>query len=256
MKPQAFIISLRRSSSRVAHVQWLIDNCPLPCRCRDAVDGKLLSAEEIADVYCPGSYAPRYPFEANGVEVGGFLSHRGIWQRIVDEALPVGLVLEHDIEWQPGFEDALRLAIDKVPPVGYVHFKIRLQHRGAKPFAASACSQLVRPEMIPLGAVAQLITRDAAERLLEATEKVDWPVDAFVQMHWLHGVDVLIATPPRVREISAELGGGLIHVLKSRSSNWKSLSREWKRYQYQRQLHRLYREHPVAAASKVAVRAA
>jgi glycosyl transferase family 25 len=256
MNPQAFVISLRRSSDRVAHVQRMIETCPLPCRRWDAVDGKLLSPDEIADVYSPGLHDPRYPFELNRGEVGCFLSHRGIWQRIVDEALPAGLVLEDDIEWQPGFEDALQLAIDQVPTVGYVQFQIRLRHRLATPYAASASSQLIRPEVIPLGAVAQLITRGAAERLLEATEKFDRPVDTFVQMHWLHGVDVLIATPPSVREISAELGGSLIHVPKSRSSKWKSLSREWQRYQYQRQLHRLYREHPVGPASKASARAA
>jgi len=256
MNPQAFIISLRRCHDRVDNVRRLVEACPIPCQTWDAVDGRSLSDEEVERWYKPGRHQPTYPFSLTRGEVGAFLSHRAIWQRIVDADLPAGLVLEDDIEFGAGFTDALRLAIEHLPRVGYIQFQIRNRHRHAIEVANNSQYQIVRPDRIPLGAVAQLISRDAAECLLQATQTFDRPIDTFVQMHWLHGVDILIATPPCIREISSELGGSMIHVHKTHRSNWDALLREWKRYRYQQQLQRLYRQFPIRTTGGNALRVA
>ena len=58
--------------------------------------------------------------------------------------------------------------------------------------------------------VAQIVTYDAARRLLERTERFDRPVDAYLQLRWKHGVRVLTLWPNGVREISSILGGSMI----------------------------------------------
>lgn len=256
MNPQAFIISLRRCHDRVENVRRLAEACPIPCQTWDAVDGRSLSEEEVRKWYRPGLHQPTYPFSITRGEVGAFLSHRGIWQRIVDADLPAGLVLEDDIELGTGFADALHLAIENLPRSGYIQFQIRKRHRSASEVARTSQNQIVRPDRVPLGAVAQLISREAAKRLLQATQTFDRPIDTFVQMHWLHGVDVLIATPPCVREISSALGGSMIHVQKVQRSKWDTLLREWNRYRYQQQLKRLYRRFPIRTPDAELCRAA
>lgn len=58
----------------------------------------------------------------------------------------------------------------------------------------------------------QLVGREAAMRLLEASHTFDRPVDSFVQMHWVHGARVLSARPIVVHEICGQLGGSVIHA--------------------------------------------
>ena len=44
---------------------------------------------------------------------------------------------------------------------------------------------LLRPHAPPLRAIGQIVSREAAERLLAATAPFDRPVDTFLQMNWI-----------------------------------------------------------------------
>lgn len=55
--------------------------------------------------------------------------------------------------------------------------------------------------------------RDSRRRMV-----FDRPMYTFVRTRWLHGVDVLVVTPPPGREISQPLGGSIINAHK-----WLSL---------------------------------
>jgi len=247
VEARAFVVSLARSRDRSVNVQRLIADSPLPCVRWDAVDGASLTEEEIAAVYTPGLHAPRYPFPLSRGEVGCFLSHRAIWKNIVDSSLDFGLVLEDDIELLPGFAEAVGHAIVHSPEIGYVQFPAREVKRPAEPSASNSENRILRLDEIPLGAVAQLISRPAAERLLRSTETFDRPVDTFVQMHWLHGVDVVVESPAVVREISDRLGGSLIHPGSRMRSLGESVSREVKRFVYKRKLQVACRRYRIVA---------
>jgi glycosyl transferase family 25 len=80
--------------------------------------------------------------------------------------------------------------------------------------------------------VAQIVTYDAARRLLEKTERFDRPVDAYLQLRWKHEVRVLTLWPNGVREISSVLGGSLIQE----KSNVDRLRREVLRPLYRAKL--------------------
>ena len=60
----------------------------------------------------------------------------------------------------------------------------------------------------------QFVGREAARRLLAATETFDRPIDSLIQMQWLHGARVLSARPLVVREIDLELGGTVLQKKK------------------------------------------
>jgi len=91
---------------------------------------------------------------------------------------------------------------------------------------------MLQPTQIPLRTSAQLVTLGAAEMLLRHTVTFDRPVDAFLQMKWLHGVRVLMAMPRCVIEVSSNLGGSTIGNTSKRKTSLSAVSRQWKRTVY------------------------
>ena len=93
---------------------------------------------------------------------------------------------------------------------------------------------IFEPTVIGLGTQAQIVTYDAARRLLEKTEYFDRPIEVYLQLRWKHGVRVLTLWPNGVRERSSSLGGSLIG--KERSNDNK-LRRELLRPLYRAKLN-------------------
>ena len=58
--------------------------------------------------------------------------------------------------------------------------------------------------LVGLGTQAQIVTYDAARRLLEKTERFDRPIDVYLQLRWKHGVRILTLWPNGVREHSSK----------------------------------------------------
>ena len=79
--------------------------------------------------------------------------------------------------------------------------------RGGTEVARRGGLALLRPDAPPLRAIGQIVSRAAAERLLTATLPFDRPVDTFLQMTWVTGQPVLVASPSPVSDVSRETGG-------------------------------------------------
>jgi hypothetical protein len=103
-------------------------------------------------------------------------------------------------------------AVSAIQPHEYVRFPL-LDRTDRGPEARGvAGARLVEPRLPGLGMQMQLVGREAARRLLDATVLFDRPVDCVVQMQWLHGARVLAALPVIVREIDFQLGGSVIQM--------------------------------------------
>lgn len=236
MKVQGYVISMSRAGRRMEHVQRIISQCPVDCNRFEAIDGSCLSESDVESVYNTKANQPKYPFALNRGEIGCFLSHRSVWKKIAESDAPGGLVMEDDIELLAGFADALTFAIEAAPTRSYIQFQTRSFNGNYQQVDKRQDFQLIRPQVAPLRATAQWITRDAAAKLLEATKVLDRPIDTFIQMRWLHGVDVLVLTPSCVREVSGSLGGSVINERKDKKLMWPQLTREWKRFVYRQQV--------------------
>jgi GR25 family glycosyltransferase involved in LPS biosynthesis len=239
MTHQAFVISMRGCASRCGHVDRLIRNSPIPCTRWDATDGRALSDDQIAAVYHPTTHSPRYPFRLKPGEIGCFLSHRSIWRHIVDHSIDAALILEDDVELLPGFTTALQMVCESAPRGSYTQFQTRELRCEFDRIDTHGGQSLLRPRIVPLRTTAQWVTLGAAKKLLDTTPKIDRPIDSFLQLRWLHGVDVLTVSPPPVREVSHALGGSMINTRKPRGVSWPNLSREWKRFFYRQNIKRL-----------------
>lgn len=234
MNVKAFIIHLARAAERKPQVARLIETLPVETQVIEAVDGRTLDAQAIARVYRRVLHRPRYPFALGTSEIACFLSHRKAWAAIVDQGIDAGLVLEDDVELTPDFAAAFQAASGLADADSFIRFPFRMRESGRTLLDAGAV-RVIEPVPVGLGMVAQLIGREAARKLLAATEMFDRPVDTTAQMNWVTGLKPLSVLPGGVREISVDLGGSTVQ--KSRALPDK-LKREILRPLYRWQIKR------------------
>jgi glycosyl transferase, family 25 len=239
----AVVISLRRSTSRAANVQSILESCPVPCVIWEATDGGALTSEYIAGVYQPQKYRPYYPFMLRSGEIGCYLSHRNLWQKMVHENIQRLLVLEDDIAFLPNFPETLEHAIEHAADGSYVQFQVRDLSFPEYGVIDQLQPTLIRPRLAPLRTSAQLVTLGAARRLLQFSEQFDRPVDAAIQMTWEHGAEVLVAVPQSVIEVSSSIGGSTIAAQKKRRPLLETIRREWNRARYRQVIAKCARQH-------------
>ncbi len=208
--PKAFILHLERATSRAATVQSLRASMGLESEVLAAVDGARLSPQEVDQAYARRRFRPIYPFPLTRTEVGVFLSHRSAWRRIVDDALDFAFIFEDDAEIDPSqFAALVEFATLERPTWDYVLMPAQPIRNGVV-VASRGGLTLVRPDAPPLRAIAQIVSRTAAERLLQRTLPFDRPIDTLMQMTWVTGQPVLIASPSPIRDVSRETGGSTV----------------------------------------------
>jgi glycosyl transferase, family 25 len=205
--PKAFILHLARAISRAANVQTLRARLPIASEIIAAVDGARLARDELEQAYARRRFKPRYPFALAPTEIGVFLSHRAAWRRIVDDNLDFAFVFEDDAQIDPAsFAALIEFVTAERAAWDYVLMPAKPIRKGR---AVARCGglALLMPDAPPLRAIAQIVSRAAARRLLDCTLPFDRPVDTLLQMTWVTGQPVLVASPSPVSDVSLKIGG-------------------------------------------------
>lgn len=112
---RAFVINLERSTVRRASIQQQLNAQGIEFEFVKAVDGATLTDEYLAQISNMEELEKRPHIMRKGM-YGCILSHHGIYQRIVAEDIPYALILEDDIEIQPGFKAVLEDLESKIHP--------------------------------------------------------------------------------------------------------------------------------------------
>jgi glycosyl transferase family 25 len=208
--PKAFILHLERATSRAATVQSLRASMAIESEVLAAVDGAGLSQQEVDQAYARRRFRPTYPFPLTRTEVGVFLSHRLAWRRILDDALDFAFIFEDDAEIDPSsFATLLEFVTLERQAWDYVLLPAQPIRNGT-PVASRGGLTLMRPDAPPLRAIAQIVSLAAAKRLLDRTLPFDRPIDTMLQMTWLTGQPLLVASPSPIRDVSRETGGSTV----------------------------------------------
>lgn len=222
------ILHLPGDSRRAPNVARLCEMFP-QAHVIDAVRGADVIARGGAQIAHGNLYRPHYPFEIGGGELGCFLSHRAAWQRIIDEGWDHALIVEDDMEPVAELWPELEALLARHPLADmYVRLPAKARETG-RTIDGEERAALILPRRIGLQTVAQVVGRNAAQRLLDTSATIDRPVDTFLQMHWITGQPVHAILPCPVRELTGELGGSTIQ--KKTRANGK-LTREIKRALY------------------------
>lgn len=195
--PPVFVINLRRDVKRRGIMAERLAAIGLPFRIQEAIDGATLDLGA-----CPNYDGPRrrrvFGRDMTPGEVGCLLSHRAIFRRMVDEHLPMALVLEDDVRFEPEFPDVLRALAGAKHPWDIVRFlgsdKIaKLGRRRIEPLGGRYW--LARIPGTHGGAHAYLLTQKAARVLLRRTERAWMPIDTLQGRCWSTGLESLVVHP-------------------------------------------------------------
>lgn len=210
MHAEALVIHLDRATARRPQADRIATTLPLPTTIVSAVDGKVM-APELRGAYQRQLHGPRYPFTLRDGEIACFLSHRECWRTILARGWSFGVVIEDDVVVEnPHLGSAIELALNVLDPVDYLRFPVKPKRERGPTIHTGDGFRIVEPELPGLGTQMQIVGREAAERLLAATEHFDRPIDSLLQMQWLHGARMLSVHPALVREMSLDLGGTVV----------------------------------------------
>ena len=92
-----FIINLKDCVEKRRHISELCQRYNLKTEFVDAVYGKKLTEEELAKIYRKDLALKRLKRELSKGEIGCALSHKKIYQHIVDKKIELALILEDDV---------------------------------------------------------------------------------------------------------------------------------------------------------------
>ena len=208
--PKAFILHLERANARAASVQALRASMAIESEVLAAVDGARLSPQEVDQAYARRRFRPTYPFPLTRTEVGVFLSHRAAWRRILDDGLDFAFIFEDDAEIEPSqFAALVEFVTLERPAWDYVLMPAQPIRNGVV-VTSRGNFKLLRPDAPPLRAIAQIVSLTAAKRLLDCTLPFDRPIDTLMQMTWVTGQPLLVASPSPVRDVSRQTGGSTV----------------------------------------------
>lgn len=193
-----FLINLKASADRRMAATEQLARVGLSPTIVEAVDGRALAPAEVARLVDAAGRLRRAPKPLSPAEVGCYLSHRAVLERIVAEDIPQALVLEDDLlatDELPSVLDAI--ATRPMPP--YDMIKLGISEPQTKAFTPiiplTGASALVRHHNVVNSNLAYVITRAGAQRFLTYGDPIRYPVDVAMNRAWRHGLDILAVRP-------------------------------------------------------------
>ena len=193
-----FVINLATSADRRKACAEQLTRLGLTPTFFPAVDGRKLSDAEISAIVDEPGRLRRAPKALSKGEVGCYLSHLGVLEKIVAENIPQALVMEDDLlagDELPGVLSAI--ADLTLPP--YEMIKLGISEPQTKAFTPimplAADTSLVRHHNVVNSNLAYVITQAGASRFLSYGRPIRYPVDVAMNRAWRHGLDILGARP-------------------------------------------------------------
>jgi glycosyl transferase family 25 len=194
-----YVISLKASTSRRRAMTARMAALGLDFSFIDGVIGKDVPAAQRAALL---SDRRRHHLGAplSDGALGCLMSHRRAWEVIRDTKADAAIILEDDADLAPEVLDVLpRIATLK----GRFDL-INLHHTSGRPLVDAArispTHALSITRYVSIGAIGYVVSRTAAERLLDVSVPGIFEVDVLMNRWWEHGLKTLVLTPPIVQE--------------------------------------------------------
>lgn len=165
----------------------------------DAVDGRIIQETERAQHLNP----ERRKFLARILSPGALgcsLSHQHAWQALLDSNADCALILEDDAILSNSAHSVLNHLATRATDFDIVtlhHYKHRPLHLIDK---LPSDHELSVARYNQIGAIAYMVSRDAAARLLVSSAPITFEIDVYMNRWWEHGISNLLVYPPIAQE--------------------------------------------------------
>lgn len=195
--PTTFVINMAKHAERRAAMTERLGAIGLPFTFFEAVDGYALSLADC-QVYDGARRRRWFGRDMTQGEVGCLMSHRAIYQRMVDEDIPVALVLEDDVMFEAEFPAVLAALLASPVRWDMVRFlgSPKIYKLGRREIADLVPGyRLARIPGTHGGTHAYLMTLHAARVLLRHTQRSWVPIDTLQGRCWTTGLESLVIHP-------------------------------------------------------------
>lgn len=198
-----YVINLARSRDRWDRLKSNADELSIELRRVEAVEGKLLSSDELAD-FDDAGFRRLHGKIAMPAEIGCYFSHIRALEIIADAPEPFAVIVEDDVVLSPAFTAAVN---QLTHILGWDVIKL-VNHRlsAFRPFLRVNDEISVGRSLHgPMGsAAAYLVTKQAARRLSKSIRAMRLPYDVELERGWSGGYQIFTTNVPLVSFFATE----------------------------------------------------
>jgi len=221
-----YVINLARSKERLSEIEQHLNQLNLNFTVIEAVDGNSLSIDDMSKYYDENKNSENYHKKLNKGEVACYLSHRKVWQNMIDDCEPFALILEDDAHLNEQINKTLKI----IESSNVIWDVIKLYSGKKKKKIVNSINlvgphKLVKTYKVPTTNLAQIVSFAGANKLLNMASGIGVPLDVDMQRWWLHDLNILgiypdLASPTEAEsEINAIGKRGIVKY--SKFKKWK-----------------------------------
>ena len=202
--PPIYVISLVRETARRENIKQRLTALGANYEFFNAVDGKALQPSQYTHRMQTRHHFLKEGFEMTSGEIGCFMSHHNLWQKIADGKNEYALVLEDDAVWDNDFADV----INQVLTCKW-HWEVVLLSEYTSTTAGRVlCNlgdnrQLIRRHRRAFTAAAYLISRTGAAKLCDYCQTIRAPLDWMFPEFWKHNAAFHCVLPAPAKQSGA-----------------------------------------------------
>lgn len=210
MQLPVYLINLDGSEERLRSASRQLDEAGVGFERVPAFDGRALRIEEFPD-YDPVGAMAYMGRPLRGGEIGCYLSHLDCARRFLDSGAEYGVVLEDDMQLEPGFAEGLRILADWLDRHECDWDLINIganRHKIFTPLmsfdAGGQAHELTRAHYFPMTTTGLIWSRQGAAVFVRGHGRIFAAVDNYFR-YWLTRSDRGLAVwPPLVTTTGAE----------------------------------------------------
>lgn len=203
--PPIFVISLARATERRADMICRLDLLGVNYEIVDAVDGKELDLSALGNRLRQDICAKNYGRKMNIGEIGCYLSHYNLWERMVADNISTAIVLEDDAALSEDFASVVSDTINCEYEWEIVDL---YSNKPAKIYRTLCFVGENRKLGISLRShlctVGYLIRRSAAEKLVSYCREIREPIDMLFVRWWRHKTRYYYVSPSPTKQFGHE----------------------------------------------------
>ena len=193
-----FVINLARAKDRRQRISQQFAKVGLKPEFHEAVDGRLLTEEDYAQVDRSTPRRMGLRPQADGL-IGNWLSQQQVMREVVENGPEIAAIFEDDAELSSELPSVLAALERRPVPFDVVKLNRRRPNKVFIPYRQLSTGHIIgRVRYHDSGTEGYVITRDAARRFLEVTPKMTWALDLAINSYWENGFNIYYLDPPVV----------------------------------------------------------
>ena len=216
-KYKIFVINLDRSTDRLISMSNELKNLNLEFERISAVDGRMMSDEFLKKYYSADLNKKNYYVPLTKSEIGCYISHINVCNKIVQDNLDFGIVLEDDVLLEPTFAFVPEI----IPLIKYDwnYIKLSVSFKKKKIISRmpiystkikdNLCEfELVKWRKVPTGTQAYVISLEGAKEFLKRRSVFYRPIDVDLQFEWETDLKIygLLPLPCKSKDTESTIG--------------------------------------------------